>query len=309
METLVASIIGLGKIGVLYDLQNNKLNKDQTFTHIGAITKSKYFRLGMLVEPNLETVLMMQKLFPNIRITSELVKGSCDKSDLVIISTPTYTHFKILYEVIDNFHPKVILIEKPFGSNYLESNQMLKVLKESGIKTYVNYFRRYLPHFNSLRSDRYFQSRGLLLKVKLTAYGSIANIFSHFFDLLAYLEGTHYLTNSKKDKLLKTTSSIQFIDTSVGVYYSLEGIGSSQINPYMKLEYENLTIIIHNNGRDICLLSSNNVILRNLNCPEEIFINYQLAVLNTIGLDWSGENNYEHVEQSVRIHSFIESFW
>ena len=54
----------------------------------------------------------------------------CNKIDLIIISTPTETHLKVIEESLKIFKPRAILCEKPLSYNYEDSKKIVKVCNE-----------------------------------------------------------------------------------------------------------------------------------------------------------------------------------
>ncbi len=191
-------IIGLGNIGFLYDLNS----RSNTFlSHTNSINKSKFFSLyGVVdIDPKIRKICKKNldtKVFSNI---NELKKK---KFDLIIISTPTNTHYKIMRQILVNFKPKVILAEKPLTSNFNQIKKINQLAKKKKIKIFVNYSR-----ISDISSE--------ILKKKLVnaPYSfckvfyskSILNNGSHFVNLFQYFFGkilNYELFSNQKEKFL-----------------------------------------------------------------------------------------------------------
>lgn len=65
--------------------------------------------------------------------------------DLVVLATPTTTHYEQLRELLNYCCPKVVLCEKPLSYSIEESREMLELCAQKGVALYVNYMRRSEP--------------------------------------------------------------------------------------------------------------------------------------------------------------------
>ena len=158
-------IIGLGNIGMNYDLNNH----ENILSHSKSVLKSKYFEIVGAVDTdkkkrNKFKELYKKKVFSNIK---ELIKKKI-KIDLVIISTSTSSHFEVVKKIATQKF-KFCILEKPGGIDFEQFKKIIKILNKNNIKLLINYFRNYLNEYNYLKkkishhnTSYFFYSRGLL---------------------------------------------------------------------------------------------------------------------------------------------------
>ena len=130
-------IIGLGKIGMLYDYKPN----DRILTHSTAIRKINSLKLIYGVDKNSYRRRQFTKKFNTPSYSSIL--SSNQKIDFVIISSSTNSHYKLIKYVIKFLKVKLIIVEKPFCKNYKEAKEITKIAEKKNIKIFVNYIRSF----------------------------------------------------------------------------------------------------------------------------------------------------------------------
>ena len=136
-------IIGLGSIGMGYK------NDNIILSHSQSIQKHKKFDLVAGIDTTKKNRKLFSKKF-NIPAFKNLkdVKGL--KIDVVIISCPEQQHLKILLQIVKQLNVRLILIEKPCGTNYVETKKIFDICKSNKIKVLVNYQRNYNKSFNDI---------------------------------------------------------------------------------------------------------------------------------------------------------------
>lgn len=175
-------LVGLGQIGMQYDLHLPV--GEFIYTHARAIESHKDFVLLAGVDSS-ET---------NRRLFTEQFSAPCYATlnaiapplwpDIVVIATPTETHFQVLREVLEHCRPRVVLCEKPLSYSLDESVRMLQMCNDSGVAVFVNYFRS--VDAGALEVKRRIQCgemRGPMRGVIWYSKGFLHNA-SHFFQLL-----------------------------------------------------------------------------------------------------------------------------
>lgn len=230
-----------------------------------------------------------------------------ESPQLVIVSVPTSLHLKVLMEVSKKWSPSTYLIEKPFGSSSEEARRMAEILKIQGAKVYVNYLRRYLPNFISLKSSPLFFKRGRLLSVTINGYGTLENIFSHFFDLLVYLETSSTLGLSKKIKHSTSIGNLNFRDSDTGINFELNGVRQGFRDCEMTLVYDSIVIEMSSNGRCIEVVDRQGTKIATFNTDPSVFDAYQEIILSRIAEEFKLKEKNTSVEDAIRLHEFIES--
>ena len=91
-------IIGLGKIGMLYDYNNN-LN----VTHSKSVTNNKSFKLISAIDPNLKKRKIFQKKYKKKAFKSfekYFIQNQLKKIDFLIIASNTKNHYHNYLECI-----------------------------------------------------------------------------------------------------------------------------------------------------------------------------------------------------------------
>ena len=142
-------VIGLGNIGLDYDLNNN----NSILSHSKSVLKSKHFELVAAIEKNKKKRDIFKKKYKKQtfeKLGSFLKKKI--KFDLAIISTNTDDHFKTVKK-LDKYDYKYCLLEKPGGKNFNEHKKIIKILKNKKVKLIINYFRNYLNPYEKLKKS------------------------------------------------------------------------------------------------------------------------------------------------------------
>jgi predicted dehydrogenase len=181
------AIIGLGNIGMLYDL---KLDSSRfVYSHVNAIKKHRGFRLlggvdcsakhrkiftdknGIVAHKKIEDLLVLKK------------------PDVVVVATPTETHFNVIKTTLALHRPKVILCEKPLSYSTEEGRQIVDLCKKSRVGLYLNYIRRCDPGVDEIKNR--ISSGKIITPCKGVVWYSKGLIHngSHFLDLLSFWLG------------------------------------------------------------------------------------------------------------------------
>ena len=143
-----SAILGLGNIGLLYDL--NK--PDYIMTHAKALHKIREYNLICGIDPLKKNRNLFEKKFrsPTYKNLKELA-ASKKNSDLIVISTPTFLHYKNFLYIIKNFNPKIIVCEKPLSYKVSEIYKIIDICKKKNIFLTTNFVRRSDPTYISLK--------------------------------------------------------------------------------------------------------------------------------------------------------------
>ena len=244
-----ALIIGLGNIGFNYDIKKKylihshakALMLNNKFALIGAVEKKYKIRKIFETKFNLPTYDSIKKAF------------SALNPSLVIISSPTNTHLKVFEEIVKiqkkKKFVKNIVIEKPVGVNFYQTNKIFKLAKKNKIKIFVNYIRQYqkdllsLFNFVKIKNFRYsevYYNRGL------------RNNASHFICLMISIFG-----NIQQIKLLKK----DFKNPSFKIKFK-----KNECFFYSKKKKKNICDIwFKKKGNKIGLINNSKIIVKKLN--------------------------------------------
>ena len=188
-------IIGLGNIGFMYDVKKPRL----VHSHAKAVMHSKNFILIGAVEKKIKLRKFFEKKF-DLPTYGNLEKAlSTLQPNFVTISTPTRTHLNLIKKIIKIQQKdktiKNIIMEKPAGNNFHQTEKILKLAKKNKIKIFVNYIRQYqrdlILFFKFLKNKKF--------KISELQYNrGLRNNASHFICLMLSIFG-----NFQKVELLK----------------------------------------------------------------------------------------------------------
>lgn len=161
------AIIGLGRIAVLLEKDNKRY---KPCTHIGALQEvisknPEAFRIYLHdidKEHTNEAFRFLEKKNKNLKISVFDEIHSIPKPDVLIIATPSETHFDYLSTAIQ-LNIQRIVIEKPIAVSQKEVKKLHRSLKKYSGKIWVNYERRYHPKYIQLKENIQNQMYGKLI--------------------------------------------------------------------------------------------------------------------------------------------------
>ena len=181
-------IIGLGKIGMEYDLE--KSDEDGfVYSHAKAFFLHPKFNLVGAVDPSSKKRELFSLKYKK-PVFSDLQSALSELNPtIIVIATSTDKHFEILKQILSNSAPKVILCEKPISHDLEEAKVMVKLCNDSKVNFFVNYMRRSDPGI--LKIKKMISSGEFSLPIKGVVWYSKGLIHngSHFYNILEYLIG------------------------------------------------------------------------------------------------------------------------
>ena len=99
---------------------------------------SEFFNLVSIVDIKKKNLNLAKKKYPSIDLNKNYIDAIKNSLlDLVIIATPTSTHFKIAQFALEN--DKHILVEKPLSLSLLEVKKLNKIAKRKKRHIFVDY--------------------------------------------------------------------------------------------------------------------------------------------------------------------------
>ena len=202
-----ALIVGLGNIGSRYDLNADESNIIRT--HARALTKHVAFKLVAGVDLDMTYCTEFENTY-QIQTYNKLETALAHHNpDLVVVSTPTDSHLKVIETVVKLTKPKAILCEKPLAYSVGEAERIVLLCKQNNIKLFVNFIRRADPAV--LKIKHYFETDVIVKPVKGFAWytkGFLHN-GSHLFDLLSLWLGN--MVSSQVITIKKINSGLDFV--------------------------------------------------------------------------------------------------
>lgn len=175
-------IIGLGQIGLQYDLKSKFFQ-----THFKAIFFSKKFILLGAVETKSKLRHFFRSSFglPCFKKIADVPKNY--KPSVVVIAVNTENHFIVFKKITKFFKPKVIIFEKPLGSNLSEAKKIIIFCKKNNIKLFINYIRLYDK--SSLKIKKIISKKNIIKKKlfgRVFYNENLLNNGSHLISLLIF---------------------------------------------------------------------------------------------------------------------------
>ena len=138
---LRTAIIGLGNMGMLYDISSK--SNDTVLSHAKAVDLHSKFELVVGVDVNDENCKMFEKHYGVNSSKEYLSVIKLKKPDVVIVCVPTEFHCEVITKILNTYSPKFILCEKPLAYITNEANKIVQLCKQQGVSLGINYMRRF----------------------------------------------------------------------------------------------------------------------------------------------------------------------
>jgi len=186
LEQLSAAIVGLGRIGQLLDEGLDAAT--HCLTHSQAFSSHPDFKLIAGVDPNADLRTKFSTRFSSKAFASlnDLPKET--RLDVISVAGPTNQNFQIFKQAIE-LKPKLILMEKPLGSDVSQAHEILRISKSAGVSVAVNFMRRAEPGVLEVQKLISSGQIGKIQKATVTYSKGLLNNGSHFVDLMRFWLG------------------------------------------------------------------------------------------------------------------------
>ena len=189
MNKYTVAIIGLGQIGMMYDLKNAE--SGNILSHAKAFHLHDKFKIVCGVDPSYSARQIFVeeykcKAFEQIdRCIEEF------KPDIVVIATPTKTHLTIIKNILSIHTPRSILCEKPLAYKISEAKEIVDICEAAKCNLFVNYMRR--VDSASLNIKKMIDMNNFPSPIKGFCFYSKGLIHngSHFINLLEFWLGSY----------------------------------------------------------------------------------------------------------------------
>lgn len=190
MERFNAAVIGLGNIGLLYDLEEQRPHPS---SHVYAYQMSDSFHLVCGIDCSDDKRKALRAAAPESEfyasIDEALTSRKLQDIDVVSICTPSDTHWEILRLLLEHNIGKVIFCEKPIVSSVDEArNLKLLASVHPDITIIPNISRRWNHGLREVAKRIESGKYGEFEKVNIRYTRGIYNTGSHLFDLLRMWE-------------------------------------------------------------------------------------------------------------------------
>lgn len=138
--TLKALVVGLGQIGMGYDL--GAAPQDRISTLARAFAEHDEFELVAGVDPSLSRRESFSAHYHKPAFSNLAAALGGLAPSVVAIAVPTEAHYPVLLEVLKASSIKAILCEKPLSYDLADAVKMVELTDRAGVSLYTNYMRR-----------------------------------------------------------------------------------------------------------------------------------------------------------------------
>ncbi len=185
--TFGALVVGLGQIGMGYDLNHDP--DRYILTHSRAFQQHREFRLLGGVDTDPERRRLFEGHYGSPAYAGIGAAVESLRPDVVSVSVPTHKHLWAVRTILQSGSPTAILCEKPLSSGVNEAREMLELGDGQGCRLYANYIRRSAP--GVLEVKRRLNKGQIACPVKGVVWYSkgLCHNGSHFINLLQYWLG------------------------------------------------------------------------------------------------------------------------
>jgi len=214
MSRLSAAVIGLGKIGIGYDL-TSWADRDVVLTHAKAYLMHKRYDLKFGIDTDKERRDVFSK-YTGKPAYNYLKETGMKNIDIVSVCVPTGHHLNVIKEIVKNLRVKYILCEKPIADNESDYREIVAICRRNNIKLVVNYMRRWDPAVFKIKQMLQRKYFGEIRAVHCYYTKGLFNNASHSIDLLHY-----WFSGEYKIKVINAKKSVtkNDIDASFVMYY------------------------------------------------------------------------------------------
>ena len=183
MEMWKSVVIGLGKIGLMYEMDPHRSTPS---SHSMAYHMNHQTSLVGAADFDVNKKYILQKVASEAIFFSDM--KSCIKDcdpDIVSVCTPQGCHLENIQMILEIGNPKVIFCEKPLVSSLREAEDLIGILRQHPECILIpNISRRWCPGMRRITDFIKSESYGRLEKIHIRYTRGIYNTGSHLFDLL-----------------------------------------------------------------------------------------------------------------------------
>lgn len=190
MQKYSVGIIGLGKIGMLFDY--NALGSDVYLSHLKAFYHHPRFEVKWAIDPQKENVEKARERYTGHIQFLESVDDVNLFPDVVVIATPTAITRDIFQKLKGIEEIKLFVLEKPFWDKNWDFDEYENISS----RCVVNYIRKYMPFVRELKAKINKGEFGKPLSMQFNYTKGLVNNGSHFIDLANYLFGPTFKADS-----------------------------------------------------------------------------------------------------------------
>lgn len=266
------ALIGIGNIGLLFD--DNKEDTIKVLSHIKALYLHEKFLLKYVIDIDDSHLIKVQNFFPDVLFFGDYKKIiNHEDIDIVVIATPTNTHFQILDDFKNNKNIQLFFMEKPLFNT---QDEYQNIAIEIQNKIVINYLRRFNKQIQNLKKEIHNKQFFNLEKIVINYCKGLKNNGSHMIDLINFLFDNPKVLSSQ---ILDTTKGFNETDLTHDIYIKLEYQNKTIPLYFIGFNHENYNIIETNfyfENQIIKYINSKNQIEYYDIVPHELFPTYKI---------------------------------
>lgn len=177
-------IVGAGNVGAFYDSPGDS----KILTHAHAFSEHNGFRVAGFVDSSRQKCESAAATWGGKAFVS--IKEAFDNYaiDVVTIAAPDEYHFPLLTEVSE-YPVRAVLAEKPLSLTSQQAANVLSAFRKKNTPVWVNYSRRFVEDFETIRQDIATGVYGEFLSGSGFYGKGLLHNGSHMIDLLRFLIG------------------------------------------------------------------------------------------------------------------------
>ena len=229
MKKYNAVIIGCGKIGALYDIEN-----DLILTHAKGYYLSDIINLKFVIDVDKSVAVKVSKKY-NCDYKLDYKDIDYKEIDIVSICTPTEFHFEILSYFYKIQYTKIILLEKPVVESEEEITLIESFSKKFLDNIFINYIRAYDKDYRDIFEKLKNNNYSNIEYIEVKYFGEFEHNAVHAFNLI--------------NRLFSVTPIIKYSD-NLTVILNYNGIDI--IFRSLATKYVNYDISIYTNTHKLC---------------------------------------------------------
>lgn len=186
MNKFTCAVIGLGNIGMLYDLAHKE---DYVLSHVKAYMDNPLCRLsfGVDIDPARRKLFEKATRRPAYENIEQAKKAHGDV-DIVSICVHVEDRMKVVSQAL-SLKPKLIFLEKPIARSVRDARRIIAMCKKRNVPICVNYIRRFEKNTYIIKEAIDGKIMGRFLYATVAYNRGFFNNGSHYIDLMLALLG------------------------------------------------------------------------------------------------------------------------
>lgn len=183
-------IVGLGNIGMLYDY-DHAIDSGTFLSHFQAFHGHPEFDVIFGLDQDEKKLDLARNKFGQRCKLYRSIDQVEKWPDVLVLASIPQVNKKLIQELKSKSKVKLFIVEKPFWTNEMESEESIF----NDPRILINYPRKYLPQFFEARNLVQQESFGKALGIHCWYSKGLRNNGSHIFDLIGYLFNSHKFDN------------------------------------------------------------------------------------------------------------------